>query len=212
MIVHIDFPIRIFNFPWKLQQVGFTLVRFSCIRYLSNKHCTALVAMPKWDLASETMIKTIKGEVVCCPCKLQAAVVSAMVSNTCPALTTEYTEYWTDRLLDQWLDFGKEFFSLKCPIEGKKVKHLSLSCFGGWCCGMHDGQYGHYWLVAYFHQLSLIFVSRLQRLQSSPTLSLSSAWSPPWWRKKSCYTKKHFGWCLNMHVKSMKLLVSNFRL
>ena len=109
MIVHIDFPIRIFNFPWKLQQVGFTLVRFSCIRYLSNKHCTALVAMPKWDLASETMIKTIKGEVVCCPCKLQAAVVSAMVSNTCPALTTEYTEYWTDRLLDQWVDFGKEF-------------------------------------------------------------------------------------------------------
>ena len=78
--------------------------------------------MPKWDLASETMIKTIKGEVVCCPCKLQAAVVSAMVSNTCPALTTEYTEYWTDRLLDQWMDFGKEFFSSKCPIEGKKVK------------------------------------------------------------------------------------------
>ena len=152
MIVHIDFPIRIFNFPWKLQQVGFTLVRFSCIRYLSNKHCTALVAMPKWDLASETMIKTIKGEVVWCPCKLQAAVVSAMVSNTCPALTTEYTEYWTDRLLDQWVDFGKEFFSSKCPIEGKKVKHLSLSCFGGWCCGMHDGQYGHYWFVAYFHQ------------------------------------------------------------
>ena len=130
MIVHIDFPIRIFNFPWKLQQVGFTLVRFSCIRYLSNKHCTALVAMPKWDLASETMIKTIKGEVVCCPCKLQAAVVSAMVSNTCPALTTEYTEYWTDRLLDQWMDFGKEFFPSKCPIEGKKVKHLSLSCIG----------------------------------------------------------------------------------
>ena len=84
--------------------------------------------MPKWDLASETMIKTIKGEVVCCPCKLQAAVVSAMVSNTCPALTTEYTEYWTDRLLDQWMDFGKEFFSSKCLIEGKKVKHLALSC------------------------------------------------------------------------------------
>ena len=76
----------------KFKQVCFTLLPFSYVRYLS----TALAVMPKWDLASETMIKTIKGEVVWCPCKLQAAVVSAMVSNTCPA-----SDHWIHWILDR---------------------------------------------------------------------------------------------------------------
>ena len=107
-------------------------------RYL-ERTAPVLVAMPKWDLASETMIKTIKGEVVCCPCKLQAAVVSAMVSNTCPA-----SDHWIQRILDRppprsVVRFWKGIFHSKCPTEWKKVKHLALSCIA--CYSMYDGHY-----------------------------------------------------------------------